>query len=417
MRLEAIKKAFKFETVKKTLTDLVLSTIAYALPTVVLTFFVQPILAKFISGDANGLFLTKISVIRLCVTVFCASLANVRLLLDKNYESKNRVGDFNFLLVVAVVISSIVTFFMNYYYDPTANVLDIFLSEIVLCLIFFHDYFSIEYRINIEYKKLVIDNFVLTVGFVISLAFIYFVHCWQLIFIIGYGVALVYVCATTKLWKEKFNRTDLLKGTTKKYTNISVSHFLSESVNYCDKLLIYPSLGGYQVSVYNAASIVGKAINLVSVPVQRVLLSYLIYKKEISKKKILGIIGIAISIFSVAFVVFYALSGVVINITYPKFYKDAKPYVAIVLIGILVNTLATFLNTILLRFLTSKFQIIFSLIRFIPYVAISVCFMSKIGLWAVCVAALIAAILRLSLIIIMLLYKVHSGPIRISENA
>ena len=47
---------------------------------------------------------------------------------------------------------------------------------------------------------------------------------------------------------------------------------------------MYPILGGNSVSIYNAASVVGKAIQLISVPIERVLLSYISKNNKWNKK-------------------------------------------------------------------------------------------------------------------------------------
>lgn len=73
-----------------------------------------------------------------------------------------------------------------------------------------------------------------------------------------------------------------------------ISNVLARAINYADKILLYPLLGGTMVSVYYAATVFSKVVSLAITPINSVALSYLskINKKTNSLFKWTYIVGI-----------------------------------------------------------------------------------------------------------------------------
>ena len=87
---------------KQILIDFIYSFIAYALPTIVLQFVIQPIIAEKLSANGNGLFIALFSVLKLMINVFIMPLANLRLLRKKDCEKIDTLNAyFNFLFIMA----------------------------------------------------------------------------------------------------------------------------------------------------------------------------------------------------------------------------------------------------------------------------------------------------------------------------
>lgn len=387
----------------KILVDMFLCTVSYAIPTLALTFVIQPYMSKIVSGDVYGLFLTEISIVRLCVGILSSSLAGLRLLVNEQYKEKKLTGDFNLLLFIAIVIANIITAMIVNFFEPGKSFVDIILVMIVITLIMLHDYYSIYYRITLDYVKLTIDTTLCTIGFFIGLLLYIKNGKWQVVFIAGYLLALVYVLLTTSLWKEPLKRTPIFKATYGKYRNLAVSNALTDSVNYCDKLIMYPILGGYMVSVYNAATVMGKAIQLLTVPIQRVILSYLVKKQELKRKHTFRIIILCGALFLCAYIALLFLSHIIIPIMYPEFYNDVKAFVWIVLLAIIINALANFYNIIVIRFKNTNFQMILSAVQLCSYAIIAFALIGKMNLMAICVASLVSSVLKLLLVLVTLL--------------
>lgn len=388
---------------KKSIFDIFYSAFAYALPTVVLILVIQPFIARTISPDENGLFLTELNIIRLCMNIFVASLANIRLL------EKNRCIDepadekkFNFLFLVALLLCGLISVVVCFIYAGSFDLIDFILLACVIILYSIHDYYSIQYRINLTFSKNVIDNLFIIAGFFAGMYFFKLTGKWELIFVCGYLFGTIYVTFTNNMMKKGLGQTPD-KNICVRYAELGASSALNSSVNYCDKLIIYPALGGDIVSIYNAASAVSKIIEMVSVPLRNVLLSYLVGKDiiSISPKMLRKFIIIGIALVLTVFAGCVGVGVVLCRILYPMFFEDAIIYIPIINLTIVIETIANLMNLILLNFAKTKIQTLVSGIKLILYLlfVFAFLFVFKIGLMGFCIAALIVSVIKCAIIV------------------
>lgn len=385
----------KFSKYKETLKDFLFSFAAYALPNVALQFVVYPLIAAVIDAEANGLFLTLLNTVRLCVTVLLATLANLRLLEKKACnENKNCEKNFNFLFLVAIAISFVVTLTFSLMYNNGASVWAHIRLIVFLLLLCAHDYFAIAFRVIINYKMLLIDNLLIIAGYAVGVLLFLLLGWWELIFICGYAFGLTFVMLKTVAWR-KGAKINGAKNLVPRYSQLCSSSAMNHATTYCDRMLIYPMLGGYAVSVYNAAAIISKIITLVSVPVRNVMLSYIVDQdgpvikkaslRKTAKISLIGLVGIYLG--------FYLASLVLCKLLYPQFYADAVHYIPIVLLAILIETIAQVLNIVLLRFAKASLQIWISAVKIAVYLlCVLLGWLLNLGLMGFCLSILFAAV-------------------------
>lgn len=382
---------------KKILKDFFYSVVAYALPTFVLQFIVQPLIANGTSADENGLFVTLFNVVKLTISIFILPLANLRLLNKKECEINNNINSFfnclfNFVLFFSMLLGTVLNIM---YRHKSLNFLDIVSLCLLIILMSIHDYFSISFRIAINYKKIIIDNLLIILGYGIGAIFFIYFGRWECIFISGYLFGTIYVLINTKIWKSWpifKNENNLIK----QYSELSTSYVLSNISIYCDRLIIYPVLGGYAVSVYNAAAVVSKAISLISAPLRNVLLSYIVNNEKltIKKSKIIRYLPLLLCGIIFIFLFFWGFSIIACTFLYPKYVSAAKLYIPFIIVSIMLETIAGIMNVVLLRYAKTKIQTIISAIKLVVYL-ISVIVLSiifKFGLWGFCFAVLLASI-------------------------
>ena len=385
----------KFSKYKETFKDFLFSFAAYALPNVALQFVVYPLIAAVIDAEANGLFLTLLNTVRLCVTVLLATLANLRLLEKKACnENKNCEKNFNFLFLVAIAISFVVTLTFSLMYNNGASVWAHIRLIVFLLLLCAHDYFAIAFRVIINYKMLLIDNLLIIAGYAVGVLLFLWLGWWELIFICGYAFGLTFVLLKTVSWRKGV-RMNGAKALVPRYSQFCSSSAMNHATTYCDRMLIYPMLGGYAVSVYNAAAIISKIITLVSVPVRNVMLSYIVDQdgpvikkaslRKTAKISLIGLVGIYLG--------FYLASLVLCKLLYPQFYADAVHYIPIVLLAILIETIAQVLNIVLLRFAKASLQIWISAVKIAVYLlCVLLGWLLNLGLMGFCLSILFAAV-------------------------
>jgi O-antigen/teichoic acid export membrane protein len=188
-------------------------------------------------------------------------------------------------------------------------------------------------------------------GYGVGILLMTFLGYWELIFISGYSFGLIFTLIKTKLWRRGI-RPVFAKKTVSEYSQLSASSGLNNAMTYCDKMLIYPMIGGHSVSVYNSASVVSKMMSIVSIPIRNVLLSYIVDvdNVNVSKKRrgklALLLVGGTVGLYGA----FYLAGVVFCRLLYPKYYAEAFAFIPIILLAILFETYSGFIKIYLLRF-------------------------------------------------------------------
>ncbi len=395
------------KTHKKILIDFLYSFVAYALPTIVLQFIVQPLIAGRTTADENGLFVALFNVVKLMIGIFIMPLANLRLLNKQDCLKKINLNSFfNFLFIIAVSCTALIGSILNgAYRDFHVNGIDIIKFLLILILMGVHDYFMIAFRLVLNYKKIVIDNCLIVLGYGIGMYIFVKTGIWESIFIAGYLLGSIYVLINTNLWKSVPN-TKEGSYLVRQYGELSTSDLLKNASTYCDRLIIYPLLGGFDVSVYNSAAVVSKAISVVSSPLRNVLLSYIVNHDgmTVSKKKVKKLIVPYFVLFGILFLAFWEFSVIACRFLYPQYAEASMPFIPIIIIAIMVETFGAVMNIALLRFAKTQVQTIIAALKLVVYLmaVIVLSVLLKIGLWGFCFAILLADIVFASAVVVEL---------------
>lgn len=371
--------------------DFLLNIVASMLLVGVSQLVIYPIIAEKCSADSYGLFLTLMGITTMVSGVLGNSLNNVRLIMHSDYFNNNIKGDFNILLCCSLI--SIIFIYCGTLFLIPYKIDYPILYLFLIILMTVRSYYCVDFRININYVRVLIMNLILSSVYVImSIWYYYFgldYNCWIFIFLLAEIIANFYIFIKTDLWREPLIKTRFFRLATGKYFNLIYLSIISGLLTYFDRNLLYPLMGGKIVAVYFAASLVGKTITIFVAPASNVLLSYFSqveFKMNVSKFwkinlliVILGIMGYLISLL---------ISNFIVQFFYPKFYNDAKNFFYIANLVPILNMIADMARPTVLEFVElSKLSIIqtifFILAFFVSYYAIT-----ANGLYGFCCGAI-----------------------------
>jgi O-antigen/teichoic acid export membrane protein len=285
------------------------------------------------------------------------------------------------------------------------SMLDIITLVFISTFSLIRNYLIVEFRINLNYKKIFIENMLMSLGYLLGLGMFYLFGFWHLIYITGYFFSFIYLLKTTNLLKENYKLTKFFKPTFNVTRTLFISGLLMTSFQYTDKLIILPIMGSRVVSVYYSAAIIGKMIMMVIVPFSSVILSYLIRFDEISKdlfnKITIFILIVSIPIY---FLMFYA-SMPILNFLYPHWSIESIEIVPYILVGVVFQILTALLNPIVLIFKDISWQIKINLVTFLVYISISILLYYVYGLIGFCIGISFSHIIRFIYIVYIYNYK------------
>ncbi len=381
---------------RKIAADLFVNIFSYGLPIVLLQFLLLPVLAKSMSEDNYGLLLSLTSVVSIFAEMTCGNLANVRILLNDEYLRKGAIGNFKPLLYIMVCLSSFVVGLVSILLY-SASLQETLLLLLYYILLSFRSYYIAGFRIENNYNKLMVNNMVMCVGYLIGIALFQIWSVWQIAYIIPAGLACLHACIKTNLMKEQKKITEELLPLTNKTGSFMISYVLGSGMTYFDRIYLYPILGGAAVSTYHVSTLMGKFLSMLIAPMNMVILSYVAKIEVFTQKMKLGII-IADLIFCGGFAFFAIFSSpIVVNTLYPQYFYLAKEFIPIVTVATCLFSAATVLRVISMRLVSHNMIFVIESVYAILYVCMSVLFLNLNGLMGFCYATLIAAIVRFAL--------------------
>ncbi|MEC5423400.1 hypothetical protein QGM71_07805 [Virgibacillus sp. C22-A2] len=390
---------------KKFILDSLLNIIATAIPLVILQLVALPVVGATLGGSQYGLVVTLISLFTLLSLPFGNVLNNIRLLLDNEYKQNKTIGDFNILLIGAIIISSIVVTLGTVYYEGTFSLVSIILMVIISCSNLLREYTIVTFRLNLNYKAILLNNLVLGTGYLVGVVVFYLTGYWQSIFIIGSGLSLIYITRNSNLLKETLTTTKLFKKTSYKSFVLFISIFLKTILSYSDKLLLFPLLGPSAVSIYYTATIFGKIISMMIAPVNSVILSYITRMHKISMKSFKYIIAVTVIVGITGYSVTILISHPLLHYLYPTWAAESLELIYITTGSAVLGVMSSVIQPFVLRFNNINWQLLISGSNVVVYLISVFTLFNLYGLIGFCVGILIVNLLKFIIMISIFIFN------------
>lgn len=386
--------------VKKIGLDFIINIFASGLMTIVLQLLIYPLFSQKLSSAQYGVILTIMAIVNTFIGTVGNSLNNVRLVCNDQYDKKDN-GDFNILLFIGS-LSAIVACFsiMKVYLDLpfNENIL------ILLALLFgiARTYYSVSFRMELDFKKVFFCNLCISIGYLIGGIFVWLGVSWIIVFIFGEVAGLLYLKKYSFVISLELRRTFNLGETTKKYIFFAGAALISNAIVYLDRLFILPVLGAENVAVYSVSSIFGKTIGMAMLPVAGVLLGYFAQKEFYMSRKIFNMVsGVSFAICTLFYLVSLVAAEPVINILYPSLVDRAKQYMYLANLAAVIEVFAGMLSPIVLKYGRSYWQIIVNMVYGILFCSLGIFFSLNYALLGFCYATLIANSVRVVILYVV----------------
>lgn len=401
---------------KKIITDFGYNILATIAVTAALQLIVYPYLAACFSSEIYGQLLTIMGVANVFISTLGGSLNNVRLLQKDSYHERNVTGDFSLLLVGFSAIGTLI-FGMIIVIQFRVFGWLLFMLLLIVCIGVIEGYWTVAYRIVINYKAYLIYNILMSIGYLVGIFIAKQINIWSIPFILGEFFALLFLIKSTSIYKEPLKITQLFPKTLKIYVILIGTNLIVNAVNYLDRFFLYPILGGEQVSIYTVSSFVGKSIGLLVTPIAGVLLSYYAQSTfKMTVKKYWTINGITLVVGGMAGIFAVFLSPWVTGILYPTLIEDARQYLWLANIASLIGALANILAPSVLKFANIFWQIIIQLAYVVIYLGMGYLLLLNYGLSGFCVATLAVNLIRMLILMLIGHISIRSSVFKQNER-
>ena len=380
---------------KKVTIDIGLNIIASSLPTLALQLLIFPLIAASVSEDDYGLILTIVGIVNVVAGVIGSSLNNTRLIHNEKYVTKELRGDFNFLVVIGLLLTLVLMPVILFIYLDLDNPFSLALLSLTVVFSLLALYNSVSFRIELNYFRILFNSFALIVGYGVGFLLFMIYGQWELIFFFGYLSSLLYIFFNSRLWKEPFVRTPLLGQTLKYILFLAFANLLANALIYIDRFLLYPFLGGAVVAVFYVSSLFGKVISMAITPMTGVILSYVAKMEKITRKAIAYILLFSLGIGSLGYLGCVVICPTILRFLYPTMAEEAMQFFYINTLTAILGAVSAVLNPIIMKFRNISWQLTIGVANLVVYISLSLPLLNFFGLMGFCVGALIAAVIKL----------------------
>ena len=402
-------------TKRKVAFDMVLNITAVAVPIMVLQFIVYPLVAKAIDAESYGLMITVYSVWSIVSNTIGNAFNNVRLLNNNTYKEKAIEGDFNILLLVWNAVNCIVVAVVLIIITDKIAILSLILDLFIAILFLAKAYLEVSFRIQLNYRNILICNIIQASGFVIGGWLTIKTGTWQWIFLFGYLQSVLFCCFKTTLLKEKRIKTELFSKISRECIALIAATVLASMMSYADKLVLYPLMGGFAVSIYYTATLLGKVVSMLTGPINSVILSY-ISRWDSTKKNVLNnVLAVGVFVVIVGYFITLFASEPVLRLLYPQWVNEVMKYVPVTTVTVMLAALNAFVCPFVLKFCDVRWQIAINTTGLLTYFVFALLLWNQFGLYGFCFGSILGELSRL-FIMLIIYYKNSNKQIGKEEN-
>ena len=373
----------------------------------VLQLLIYPQLAARLGAEQNGTMLYLMALVNTLGPSVGQALNNSRLVLRRGRSVTN--GDYS----AAVFLYSLIgiagaLLFARSSLGGAAGAL---LTALLILLTDFRYYGDVEYRLSLNYRRYFLYYAVCSAGYAAGFCLYRVTGNWYLIFLAGEAAALLCVAATGCIFRNVTVRSASFRLVMERGGLLVLSYFVTNLTLNIDRLFLKPALGGEAVSVYYAASLIGKTLVLFIAPVNTIVISYLTKDRvRITKKRFMKFAGIGLAVSAVFFALCEAVTPVFIRLFYPSLAERTQPILTVVTLSQILAMLSAYLFIVVLTFTGEIWQLILQCCH-LGLVLVLISVMTKRGgLTGFSAGVLLANLARVAVVLALGVVRAEKNP-------
>ena len=370
-----------------------------------------------LGDEAHGEILSVISLIAITAGTFGYAVNCARILGVEKGRTNN--GDFNLILLAMGLLGSMIG--IGYlFYLGLATPLSIFLFILLSFATMLRYYSEVEFRLNTNFFRYMIYYLLISVGYVAGLFLFRLSGQWMLALIVGELMAFVYILFRGTIFRRPvFKLSPQFGAILGSIWFLLISTLIENVALHADRIVLLAITGkGEYVSTYYIASLAGKIIAMLTVPINSLVISYLMrYKGGLTKKLWSVVIFASLILGFIGFLGCILVSPLLIHILTGGESEEAMKYMVPAILGQIFYFVSGVLVLILLRFKGEKKQFALNAAYAVVFFALVIAGTLMGDLTGFVWAIVVANAIRFAAAVIwgFLGKKKQSGPTPVSE--
>lgn len=388
-----IKKMISSSFVRRFTGDVFLNTIGFAVYIIIQQIILLPIVARYTNDNTFSAVVVFISV----YSIICNTIGNEigitrQVRFEEDIHNNINYTYYNSIIILLSPVMMGVAIFIFLFFDFSIDELVVF--SLIIVLGSFRLYSASYFRLKKNFKRIVFQNLIYSLGAIIGLAIFMHVEKSYLPFLFAELCSVFYGYV-----KSDFSfQTVFLKNGSDKYrkigstfSDLGMMSLLANLMVYFDKLVMYPLLGPSAVAVYFAANSMSKAINLIVNPLYSVVLSWLLTSRNSDKEVIIDATKkLNIIVVLAATVISWPISYVALKLLYPQYFLAALPMLWPICASVGFGVSNSFLKGVLLKYYESRKLLISNISFFVVFILLAIPLSKWIGIIGFVYANLLA---------------------------
>lgn len=365
--------------VKKFGADLILSVSAMVLFNGVIQFVLYPYLTARMGAEKFGVVIYLLAVISVMGS-FGSGANYSRMVVSAKREYAN--GDYNFFFVIVAGISLAVSAVALVALKSFAPLY--FIGYAVLTFVTVLRYYGdVEFRQTCNFKGYFLYYLLISAGYCVGVLCYRLTGSWLVTMLLGEGLAVAFVAVRGSIFRpDTFKKSVNFRQNTRSVWELTAANLVHAIVLNTDRILIIFFIGSFEVTVFYAATLVGKIAALITVPLEGLVISYL-NKYEgrldyrlyfIFSSALLGVAAVLTAGSTVA-------SYILVPFMYSEVYDQAKAYFIVANFGQVMFFTSTVLITFILKISGESSQLRLNLIYLAAFLAVVIPCIAIWGLW------------------------------------
>lgn len=377
--------------------DLMYSMAGLIIMNGVIQFILYPFFNRQMGADAFGDVLSLISLVAIMGSTFGIAANYSRMV--SYTKGKDSNGDYNIFLAIIAGLSVVVAV-AGAAWLGSLNPLYLVGYFALMVLTVLRYYGDVEFRLNVNYKRFFIYYLLISLGYLVGIGTYFYTKSWIFAMILGEGLAVAYVVCVGRIFKGAlFKTSEYFKDNMKSIILLSGTELIATLILNADRLMLQVLVGGVAVTIFYAATLVGKMVSLVSMPLNGVIIGHLAkydgrLKSSTFNKICAGsvVAGIILNVFLVG------VSYIFVGVMYADIFDQVKPYFWLANLGQVFYFMSNTLTVILLRFTDEKYQLYINIIYLIAFLVIAVPMTVVWKLWGMAAALVLVNIFKIFVI-------------------
>ena len=367
-----MKKIGDKKKLKGVITDSLWSILALMILNVVTQFLLYPILRNVLGAEEYGNALYVIGAINIMATA-CGSSVNLARLVASVKGKTYNIDSTIWLLGMQIVIIPVCWAVLKAAHLSTSPEQILFTWALASATIWRY-YSDVEFRLSTHYKGYFVYYLIISLGYLLGIALFKVAKIWHLILLPGELAGLVYVWLKGSIYKRDgaFSKERFMPYL-KSIGSLMAAQLLVNVVFNADRLILKNMIDGEAVTLYYVASLMGKTIALVTVPLTSVIIGHLVKTKGIMSVKnyiILSAVGVVLT--GVALLACVLGSHIFAYLFYPQEYEAAKSLFWTANLAQIFYFATCILTTVLLRYIEEKFQLIINVVYVSTFAVVTI---------------------------------------------